>query len=375
MSKDLAILIPSRNEMFLKNTIDDILQHIEADTELIVTLDGQLPVEPIPQHERVNIIFVNRAVGQRAAANLACKLSKAKYVMKVDAHCSFDQGFDRKMLEAFRKTGDNVTMVPIMRNLWAFEWACYHNHCGWTQYQGPTPKICPKCGRSDKIRRRMKWIGKHNPQSTSYCFDSEPHFQYFEDWKHRPQYVKDKKETGLTETMSLQGSCFMATRKKYWEWELCDEKLGNWGNQGIEVAVKTWLAGGRVLCNHQTWYAHLFRTQGGDFSFPYEQKGRDVERTKRNVRNLLWENQSPKQVRPLSWLVEKFWPVKGWTDKDLKDLKAAEAKFDSQPTISKTIKILAPSGIIFSAQSEKNLHSCELNITGWVGNRKLSQKT
>jgi len=46
------------------------------------------------------------------------KLSKAYWVMKCDAHCSFDQGFDRKMIEFMDKHGDDVTSVPIMRNLW-----------------------------------------------------------------------------------------------------------------------------------------------------------------------------------------------------------------------------------------------------------------
>jgi hypothetical protein len=32
-------------------------------------------------------------------------------------------------------------------------------------------------------------------------------------------------------------------------------------------------------------------------------------------------------VRPLSWLVEKFWPVKGWTEEDLAKLKANTFKF------------------------------------------------
>jgi len=90
-----------------------------------------------PSNDRVNIIYLPESIGQRAATNLACRLSKAKYVMKTDAHCSFDKGFDRKMIEAFKVTGDNVTMVPIMRNLWAFDWKCYH--CGWKKYQGPTP--------------------------------------------------------------------------------------------------------------------------------------------------------------------------------------------------------------------------------------------
>ncbi len=319
---ELSILIPSRNEIFLKNTIEDILTNSEADTEIIATFDGAWAEPPIQQHERVNIIYVPTAIGQRGATNIACKLSKAKYVMKVDAHCSFEKGFDRKMIEGFKETGDNVTAVPIMRNLWAFDWKCYH--CGWKKYQGPTPLKCEQCGKTDKIKRKIVWIGKHNPQSWSFCFDAEPHFQYFEDYKHRPGIKEGRDKTGFTETMSLQGSCFICTREKYWDLKLCDEELGSWGNQGIEVALKTWLSGGRVLVNHRTWYAHMFRTQGGDFSFPYEQSGKHVSRTKKRVKELFWNNKYEKQIHPVSWLVEKFWPVKGWTEENLKNLKAVE---------------------------------------------------
>lgn len=320
MANQLSILIPSRNEAFLKNTIEDILKNIEADTEVIAVLDGAWADPPILQHERVNVIYVPEPIGQRAATNLACKLSKAKFVMKIDAHCAFDKGFDRKMIEGFKETGDNVTMVPIMRNLWAFDWKCLK--CGKKWYQGPTPIKCQETNfkgtgkpcDSTKFTKKIMWIGKHNPQSTSYCFDAIPHFQYFEDYKHRPEYIKDKKETGFTETMSLQGSCFMVTRENYWKWEVCDEKLGNWGNQGIEVALATWFNGGRVLCNHHTWYAHLFRTQGGDFSFPWPNSGKETQKTKDNVKNKYWKN--PKLV----WLLKKFWPVNGWTEEDLENL-------------------------------------------------------
>jgi hypothetical protein len=319
--------------MFLARTIEDILTNIEADTEIIAVLDGAWADPPVPQNDRVNVIYVPEAIGQRAATNLAAKLSKSKYVMKIDAHCAFDKGFDRKMLEAFNRRND-ATMVPVMRNLWAFDWKCFH--CGWKKYQGPTPKKCEACGKSDKIRRKMVWIGKEKPQSTSYCFDPEPHFQYFGEYKHRDQYKKDKEEKGLTETMSLQGSCFMATRKKYWELALCDEKLGNWGNQGIEVAVKTWLSGGRVLVNHNTWYAHMFRTQGGDFGFPWENSGRETQKTKDNVKEVLWNNKLPKQIHPLSWLLEKFWPVPGWTEEDLAKLKESEKGTTRQKSAVKT---------------------------------------
>jgi len=206
---DLSIIIPSRNEMFLARTIEDILQNIEADTEVIAVMDGEWANPGVPQHERVNVIKTGKPIGQRAAANAAARLSKAKYVMKVDAHCSFDKGFDKKMIEGFEALGDNYTMVPIMRNLWAFSWKCYY--CGWKKYQGPTIRTCEQCGKKGKVRKKMMWVGKERPQSTSYCFDKEPHFQYFGEYKKRNEYKKMKEETGFTETMSLQGSAFMST--------------------------------------------------------------------------------------------------------------------------------------------------------------------
>jgi len=303
---NLSIIIPARNEIFLAKTIENILENIEADTEVIAILDGQWADPPIPQHERVNVIYLPESIGQRRATNLGVRIAKGKYIMKVDAHCSFDKGFDRKIIEGFKEVGDNVTMVPVMRNLWAFDWKCYH--CGWKKYQGPTPEKCNQCGKSDKIRRKMMWIGKESPQSVSYCFDAEPHFQYFNEWKKTDTY-KEQLKTGFTETMSLQGSCFISTKENFWKWELSDEKAGSWGNQGIEVALATWFNGGRVLVNHNTWYAHMFRTQGGDFGFPYEQPGKQVEKTKSYIKNKFWDNPKLKQ------LLEKFAPVPGWTKK------------------------------------------------------------
>lgn len=305
----LSILIPARNEEFLARTIQDILENIELDTEIIVVMDGQWNEPPVPQHDRVNIIKTGKVVGQRAATNLACRLSKAKYVMKVDAHCAFDKGFDRKLVEDMQ---DDWTVVPTMRNLWAFDWKCYK--CGKRVYQDKV-NICPVC--NTEMKKKIVWKGKESPRSNSYCFDTEPHFQYFREFNKRPEGQGD-----LTESMSLQGSCFMLTRDKYWELDISDEKLGNWGNQGIEVALKTWLSGGKVMVNQKTWYAHLFRTKPqNNFGFPYPQSGRDVAKTKQNVKELFWENKWDKQVKPLSWLIEKFWPVPNWTEEDLNKLK------------------------------------------------------
>jgi glycosyltransferase involved in cell wall biosynthesis len=353
---DLSILIPARNEMFLKRTIDDILAHKKGNTEIIAVLDGDWPMESIPDHPDVHMIIHFQSVGQRAATNEAARLSNAKYLMKCDAHCSFDDGFDIKMMQEMQ---DNYTMVPLMRNLHAFDWICPDGH---RRYQGPSGP-CKECGK--ETTRDVVWIAKESPKSVSYAFDATPHFQYFGDYAKRPEGQGD-----ITETMSLQGSCFMLTRDKYWKLNVCDENFGSWGSQGIEVAVKTWLSGGHVLCNKKTWYAHMFRTQGGDFGFPYPISGSQQEKAKTFARDLFFNNKWDKQVRPLYWLVEKFWPVPGWTEDDLKKLKADKFKFSdgklkAKPAESEPVEDKPNKGVVFYTDNQlkvKIAHTVQKNL-------------
>jgi glycosyltransferase involved in cell wall biosynthesis len=327
---DLSIVIPSRNEEFLARTVQDILRTIEGETEVIVVLDGADSMYPLPQDKRVRVLAFEESIGQRAATNRAVEMSEAKYIMKVDAHCAFDKGFDSKMMAEMH---DDWTMAPLMKNLHAFDWVCPDGH---RRYQGPSGP-CTECGKP--TTKDVVWIAKKSPNSVSYCFDSTPHFQYFGEWNKRPEGQGE-----VTETMSLQGSCFMCTRDKYWELGLSDESFGSWGSQGIEVACKTWLSGGKVMVNHKTWYAHLFRTQGGDFSFPYKMSGNQVARAKAHAKDLFFNNKWPKAKKPLSWLVEHFWPVKGWTDEDLERLKRSESG-EKEPT----------KGIIYYTDNELDL--------------------
>lgn len=306
---DLSIIIPSRNEIFLGKTIEDVFAHAEGDTEIIAILDGSWPMEPIPDHPRLTLVYHAVSVGQRAAANEAAKLSSARYIMKVDAHCAFDQGFDVKMM---RLMEDDITMVPVMRNLHAFDWVCEAGH---RRYQSPSGP-CTECGKPTKMD--VVWIPKPNPQSTAYRFDTDLKFQYWNEF--------GKKQKGdLTETMSIQGSCFMVTRKKYFELNICDEGHGSWGQQGTEVALATWLSGGRVLVNRTTWYAHLFRTQGADFGFPYPNP--DIEKARQYSRNLWLNNKHKKQIFPLSRVIDKFWPVPEWSEEDLSRVQEAGTAF------------------------------------------------
>jgi hypothetical protein len=320
MQYDLSIAIPSRNEEFLVNTVEDLLKNKRAKTEILVGLDGWWPNPGIPDHPDVRILYVPEAIGQRALQNRLVKMSKAKWVMKVDAHCAFDEGFDEKMLAVAE---DDMTLVMVMRNLWVFDWKCMN--CGMRTYQGPKPEECRNeiCGTAQDggedhnnldIRKKIVWEPKTNPQSSAYRFNKNLQFKYFPELRNR------QKRSGLQESMSLQGSCFMCTRENYWGLELCDESWGSWGQQGSEVALKTWLSGGRVLCNMDTWYGHLFRTQKG-FSFPYPHSGSSQQRAREISQDVFLNDKWDKAIRPLSWLLEKFW-------EPLQEVRDMEARWE-----------------------------------------------
>lgn len=304
---DLSILIPARNEEFLGRTIQDIIENAEGSIEIIAILDGYLPNPPLPVDPRVTVIYNPESVGQRAGTNQAAKIAKGKYLMKSDAHLAFDRGFDVKMIEAFKKVGDNVTMIPVMRNLHVFDWVCEEGH---RRYQSPSGP-CETCGKP--TTKDIVWIPKSSPQTHSFRFDKTMHFQYWGEYSRRPEVQKGILINGvcdpdLRESMSIQGSCFMLTKEKYFELDICSEEFNSWGQQGVEVACKTWLSGGRVIVNMKTWYAHMFRTRGGDFGFPYHNPQDKVNANRELSRELFQRDKWPQAKLKFQWLLDKFNP-------------------------------------------------------------------
>ena len=296
MEKSLSILIPARNEEFLGITIQNILDNIEGKTYVITVLDGyDTPIPDLPQDPRVFIVKLEKSIGQRAATNLACRLATTKYVMKTDAHVSFSKGFDRILMEDMQ---DDWTVMPLMRNLHGFDWVCPNGH---RRYQGPEGP-CVEC--KEPTHKEIMWIGKENPKSWLFRFDRDLHFQYWRD--HQKDFNGD-----FVETMTIPGSCFMCTRDKYNELNLCDEYLGSWGQQGVEVSCKTWLSGGKMIVNKKCWYAHMFRTQAG-FSFPYPQSGGSQQRARDITKEIFMQDRWGKAINKFQWLIDKFSPVPGW---------------------------------------------------------------
>lgn len=306
MKYDLSVIITARNEEFLSRTVDGVIANKRGNTEVIVILDGAWAKPAIEDYKDVTIIYHSESIGQRAAINEAIKLSTAKYIMKLDAHCIVDEGFDVKLMADSKP---DWIQIPRMYNLHAFDWVC--SSCGFRKYQSPTPPDlqCEQCKKKQVMKREIIWKPRLNKRSDFMRFDSDLHFQYWGELGKRPESQGD-----IAETMSFVGACFFMEREYYWKLGGSEEEWGSWGQQGTEWACKAWLSGGKVMVNKKTWFSHLFRTQGGDFGFPYPQSGKQVDHARQRSKEFFKEGKWKGAIHNLDWLIKKFAPIPGWED-------------------------------------------------------------
>jgi len=328
---DVSVIIPARNEEFLQQTINDVLSNIRADSEVIAIFDGYWPEPGIPQQERLTVMHYEQSIGQRAAVNEGARLSDATFVMKLDAHCAVDEGFDVKLMADCQK---DWTVIPRMYNFHVFDWKC--NACGHQVYQGPIPKECEECKKSEGFEKVIVWKRRLNRFSDFMRFDKNMKFNYWSAYKGRPEAQGD-----IADLMSSIGACFFMRRDRFFELGGMDEAHGSWGQFGTEVACKAWLSGGRHVVNKNTWFAHMFRTNNG-FSFPYPLSGKQVGRARKHSKNLWLKDKWPQATRKLSWLINKFEPIPDWHSES--EVKKANKKASKKMV---KVKHKRPDGTIY----------------------------
>jgi len=76
--KDVSIIIPARNEIFLQKTVSDLLTKAEGNIEVIVILDGYWPTPQLIEDTRLKIIHRGKPTGMRAAINAGVAIAKGK---------------------------------------------------------------------------------------------------------------------------------------------------------------------------------------------------------------------------------------------------------------------------------------------------------
>ena len=265
----VSVIIAGRTEQYFKRTVESVLEAATGDVEVIAVVDGDEAEPKVESNDpRVKIIRLNESIGQRAAYNLGVRESSGKYVMKIDAHCKLSPGFDEVLKS---HCPEKTVVLPEMRRLDVREW-------------------------KDKPRGKTHFM----------YFGLDLYCHFWRDYRKR-----EEAQVEYPEVMTGQGSCWFTTR----EWNdyigLLDEGVGSWGNVGIEISLRTWLCGGSQIVNKKAWQAHWFRRDDGGFTYPMS--GRQVAK----AHNYTWNNYYFKddafknQVRPFSWIIEKFTPP-GW---------------------------------------------------------------
>lgn len=277
----LSIVIPSRNERFLPQTVQGLLDNARGDIEIVVALDGYWPDPALPEDSRLRLVHSGTPRGMRGGINAAVALSRGEYVMKLDAHCMVDEGFDLKLQEDM---DDEWVVIPRRKRLDAEAW-------------------------------EIADVGKPDVDYEYLSYPSDPNDfggpgLNGKIWTDR---AFSRKDVLVDENMSFQGSCWFMKRTFFDFLELMDEEnYGPFWNEAQEIGLKAWLCGGKVMTNKKTWYAHLHKGKkyGRGYRMDNSWLTKGASFTKRWMSDDAWH----KQTLPFASLIERFWPVPTWPD-------------------------------------------------------------
>ena len=276
----VSVLIPTRNEMFLSKTVDDIFNKARGEFEVVVYLDGYFPDPPLREREGLKIVHCPEAKGMRPGINAAAAAATGKYLMKLDAHCMMDEGFDVKLQADME---DNWVVVPRRYSLEPEDW-------------------------------KIKETGKAPVDYHYLCWPwnkPEEAGMHGEVWRER---AKKRLDILIDDEMSSQGSCWFMTKDHFDNFleGLPNEGYGNFVQEFQQIGNKTWLGGGEVKVNKKTWYAHLHKgkTYGRGY---FISKPKMVDGQTWSYKYWM-ENRWEKRVHDIEWLIDKFWPVPTWPE-------------------------------------------------------------
>ena len=241
MSK-VSVIIPSRNELFLPQTVEDVITKARGDVQVIVVLEGYWPDPILPNYPNLVIIHHGKPRGLRGAVNAAARIASGDYLMKIDAHCMFAEGYDEILKADCEK---DWVCVPRRYSLDAESWARKKKHHVDYLYCDP-----PSEANDWEINVRV-WNDKN--------------------------YDQELDKVLIDDIFTFQGSCWFMHKDYFNQLELMDDvNYGTFRKEPQEITFKAWLSGGRVVRNKKTWYAHLHK--GQRFGRGYAPSRRDFKK-------------------------------------------------------------------------------------------------
>lgn len=284
----VTIIIPTKTERFLEQTTRDVLAKATGEIEVIVVLNGyHLPENEVVSDPRVRYLYLEpqNYTTKRHSINWAVAEAKGDYIMSVDAHIMFAPGFDEQLV---KDHNPNWIQVPRRHRLDAENWCL--------QPQGDTrPPI-------DYEYIMFPPLVKANNDG----FTAIHGFKWDEKSLARQDIMID-------DIIEFQGSCWFMTKEFFQRMGFMQiEGYTGWGQEAEELSFTTWKAGGRVVVNKNTWYAHLHK--GEKYGRMYwMSRSENRESYKYAYKHWIIDNKDF-----IISLFEKFQPMPGWP-KDWKE--------------------------------------------------------
>lgn len=275
MSK-VSIIIPSRNEKYLKSTLADIYANATGDFEVIVGFNG-FPYTVLPNYPNLKTIYRPKQIGLKPMINTLAKAATGKYIYKSDAHCSFGKGFDEILQENME---DNWVVTPrfyvLNKETWKWQDNRFYDY------------FYLSCPFTDPRGLRFK-AGGHWPERTKERLESHP---------------------DVDETPQMHGSGWFVNKDYFFN------TLGGFpetdpdghAQEPIWLGLKNWLKGGKLMVNKKTWYAHMHQNSNDR---GYEEDRKHTEKTYKETADY-WLRNTEKLKHDFSWFVQKFSPMPTW---------------------------------------------------------------
>jgi glycosyltransferase involved in cell wall biosynthesis len=232
---DVSVIIPSYKDKFLHNTVADILNNFTSNFEIIPVIDGYKLKHPLIEHSRVKPLVLRENVGMRNAINAGVQVSTGKYLIRSDEHCMFAPGFDSDMISRIQP---DWIMTAVRYALDPIKWEVIKDN---------PPVIYEKLGFKVVDGKKLKFAGVA--------------------WRSRD---RKRRHIDVDESMAMQGSCWTMHRS-WWDkviQNLQTEGYGPHYQDSVEMLFKTWRAGGKLMINKNTWYAHKGRMFGRTHRYP-----------------------------------------------------------------------------------------------------------
>ncbi len=281
MSGKVSIIIPARNERYLTPTVQGLLANAHGDVEILVMLDGGVPeVTPLPTDKRVRVfrrrVDATHEAGMRFCINEGAAAATGKYLLKCDAHCIFQPGYDEALKADCE---ENWLVVPTRHSIDATNWTMRPR--GWNYHILTFPYLPSMYGE-----------GLH-----AVTFG----------WELNKVINRERQGVLIDDLMSFQGSCWFQHKALFDRLGPLDHTNYYFYQEAQEVGLRVWMTGGRCVINKKTWYAHLHKgkEEGRGFYLSLARK-RDSERYATDY----WLNDRwPGATRTFYSLVEQFWPL------------------------------------------------------------------